>query len=100
MGARMVLGEAGEKQRPDWLWRNPATQSEDTARRASYPVDARRTDSYAKSTAGACPNRRDEMAKTMRERFIEGLIAAGEHEIKKTTKYIVFSRQQGGFYYL
>lgn len=40
------------------------------------------------------------MAKTLREKFIIALTARGEKEVKRTSKYIVFSRQYGGFYYL
>jgi hypothetical protein len=40
------------------------------------------------------------MAKTMRERFIAALTAAGETKVKVTSKYDVFTRKDGGFYYI
>lgn len=40
------------------------------------------------------------MPKTLRERFIEALQARGETEVKRLTGCIVYTRQQGGFYFL
>ena len=45
------------------------------------------------------------MAKTLREQFIAGLLAMGETEVKRTSKYIVFTRKVIGpitnkFYYV
>jgi hypothetical protein len=40
------------------------------------------------------------MAKTMRERFIAALTSVGETRVKQTFKYDVFTRKEGGFYYI
>lgn len=40
------------------------------------------------------------MAKTLREKFIQALTKAGETEVKRTHKFIVFTRQTGGHYYI
>lgn len=38
--------------------------------------------------------------KTLREKFIAALIKRGEKEVKRTSKYIVFTRQAGGHFYI
>lgn len=38
--------------------------------------------------------------KTLQERYVEALIKLGEKEVKRTARYIVFSKLSGGFYYL
>lgn len=40
------------------------------------------------------------MTKTLRDKFIEGLERIGEKPVKTTTRKIVYSRKEGGFYYL
>ena len=40
------------------------------------------------------------MAKTLQERFIEALKAKGETLVKRTHKKIVYSRAEGGYWYL
>lgn len=41
------------------------------------------------------------MAKlTLQVQFIEALEALGEREVKRTFKKVVFSRNEGGFYYI
>lgn len=40
------------------------------------------------------------MARTLRDKFELALLKRGEREVKRTHKYIVFSRALGGFYYL
>jgi len=40
------------------------------------------------------------MAKTLQERFVEAFWKMGEREVKRTSKYIVFSRTEGSFYYI
>lgn len=40
------------------------------------------------------------MSKTIREKFMAALLARGETEVKRTFRYIVYSRQAGGHYYL
>lgn len=40
------------------------------------------------------------MTKTLRERFVAALLKRGEKAVKETTKTIVFSRKEGGFYYI
>ena len=44
-----------------------------------------------------------EMAKTLRKRFIEALIAMGETQVfdaRSTGKHVKFTRAVGGFYYV
>lgn len=38
--------------------------------------------------------------KTLREKYIEALTKVGCVEIKRTSKWIVFNRNQSGFYYI
>ena len=40
------------------------------------------------------------MTKTLRERFIEALLARGETKVYELTSKIVFTRREGGYYYL
>lgn len=40
------------------------------------------------------------MAQTLKEQFIAALIKRGETKVKETFKYVVFSRQEGGHYYI
>ena len=40
------------------------------------------------------------MAKTLQEKYSDALKALGETEIKKLTGCIVFTRKEGGFYYV
>lgn len=40
------------------------------------------------------------MRLTLQEQFITALVNFGEREIKRTFKKIVFSRKEGGHYYL
>lgn len=41
------------------------------------------------------------MAKTLRERLIIGLTAIGETQVTaRTQKYVVFTRKEGGYYYI
>lgn len=38
--------------------------------------------------------------RNLQKRFAAALTARGEHQVKRTSKYIVFSRKEGGCYYL
>lgn len=38
--------------------------------------------------------------KTLREQFIAALLARGEKEVKKLTGRIVFTRKEGGFFFI
>lgn len=40
------------------------------------------------------------MARTLQDKFLLALLAKGEHEVKRTHKFIVLSRAAGGHYYL
>lgn len=40
------------------------------------------------------------MAVTLQEQFIAALVNLGEREVKRTHKRIVFSRKEGGHYYI
>ena len=40
------------------------------------------------------------MAQTLKEQFIAALIKRGEAKVKETFKDVVFSRQEGGHYYI
>jgi hypothetical protein len=40
------------------------------------------------------------MSKTLREKFIEALIARGERKTHELTSSIVFTRKEGGYYYV
>ena len=37
---------------------------------------------------------------TLKEQFIAALVKRGEIKVKETFKYVVFSRQEGGQYYI
>lgn len=37
---------------------------------------------------------------TLKEQFIAALIKRGEAKVKETKKYVVFTRQEGGHYYI
>jgi hypothetical protein len=41
-----------------------------------------------------------DMKMTMKEQFIAALVKRGETQVKETFKYVVFSRQEGGHYYV
>lgn len=36
----------------------------------------------------------------LQDKFIAALVKRGEQEVKRTAKYIVFTRQLGGYYYI
>lgn len=38
--------------------------------------------------------------KTLREKFIQALTQLGETKVKETYKYVVYSRKEGGNYYI
>jgi hypothetical protein len=37
---------------------------------------------------------------TQQEKLIRGLLALGRFEVKRTHRYVIFTRREGGFYYV
>lgn len=38
--------------------------------------------------------------RTLMQKYIAGLVAKGEHVVKNTPRYAVFTRNAGGYYYV